>query len=277
MSDLTIVLPVWDLYVHYLDQTLATLRAQMPAPRIVLVDNCSATQVDPIGDEQVVRAPHRLSLGSARNLGLSHVETEFVLFWDADDHMPSRTTGALLAGMRADPGLSLLAARIEEGESRRHHWPRRFTTRLARHQTLLAFVHCISGQVPTVGAIMRTETVLAAGGFPDAETGDDWVLGVSMAFRGRVGVLDHVGRIYRPRDDSVWAGRNPAHLFAHARAVRERVRADPEVPPMIKRLLPVVVVGQWIVIRLLRPLRLLVRGRARAHAVRAPQDGRVTV
>jgi glycosyltransferase involved in cell wall biosynthesis len=242
----------------------------------LVVDNCSTTPPLPtIAEAQVVTAPHRLSLGSARNLGLSHVETEFVLFWDADDHMPLDTTAALLAGMRADPELSLLAARIAEGDSRAHHWPRRFTSRLARHRTLLALVHCVSGQVPTVGALMRTKTVRASGGFPDAETGDDWVLGVSLAFRGRVDVVDHVGRIYRPRGDSVWAGRNAAHLLAHARAVRERVKADPEVPPMIKRLLPVIAAGQWVVIRLLRPLRLLLHRRTPTQALPVARDGKL--
>jgi hypothetical protein len=122
---------------------------------------------------------------------------------------------------------------------------------------------------------MRTETVRAAGGFPDAETGDDWVLGASLAFRGRVDVVDHVGRIYRLRVDSVWAGRNAAHLFAHARAVRERIKADPEVPSTIKWLLPAIAAGQWIVIRLLRPLRLLVHRRAVTEARATAEDGRV--
>jgi glycosyltransferase involved in cell wall biosynthesis len=277
MSDLTIVLPVWDLYVQYLGETLETLRAQMPVPHLVLVDNCSKTPIPTVAEAKLVRAPRRLPLGSARNLGLSQVDTEFVLFWDADDHMPPETAARLVAGMRADPDLSLLAARIFEGDSRPHHWPRRFTTRLARHRTLLALVHCVSGQVPTVGAVMRTETVRAAGGFPDAETGDDWALGVSLAFRGRVDVLDHVGRIYRRRDDSVWAGRNAAHLFLHARAVRRRVKADPEVPTMIKCLLPLVAAGQWIVIRLLRPLRLFVHGRAEDGELAASEDGTVAV
>jgi hypothetical protein len=166
--------------------------------------------------------------------------------------------------MRGDPELSLLAARIQEGDARPHHWPRRFTSRLARRRTLLALANCVSSQVPTVGALMRTDTVRALGGFPDADTGDDWALGVSLAFRGRVDVLDHVGRIYLPRHDSVWAGRKVTDLFDHARAVRERVKADPQVPPMIKRLLPAIAAGQWVVIRVLRPLRLLVHRRAPA-------------
>jgi glycosyltransferase involved in cell wall biosynthesis len=261
MSDVTVVVPVWDEYVGYLTETLGSLRRQSPEPRIVVVDNCSASQLPSLSGVQVVRTPTRLSVGAARSHGLLQVDTEFVVFWDADDIMPPTTLALLTRQMGADGGLCLLATRIEEGDARRHHWPRRITTCLARYPTLLALANSVSSQVPTIGALMRTAIVRDAGGFPDIETGDDWVLGVSLAFRGRVGVLDHVGRIYRQHGDSVWANRQtPAHLFEHARAVRRQMADDAAVPRSIKRLLPAIAAAQWLVIRGLRPLARRARG-----------------
>jgi glycosyltransferase involved in cell wall biosynthesis len=261
MPDVTVVLPVWDGYVlAYLDETLDSLRAQLPRPRILLVDNCSRVPLPRTSDIDVVRTPRRLSVGAARSQGLAQVDSEFVIFWDADDIMPPRTIATLRQRMSADRQLTLLAATIVEGSSARHHWPRHFTPRLARRPGLFAFVHSISSLVPTVGAMMRTDAARDAGGFADLETGDDWVLGVSLAFRGRVDVVDHVGRIYRQHSDSVWSNRQTTtHLFAHARAVRDRIATDPKAPASFKRLLALIALGQWVVIRVLRPIARVTR------------------
>lgn len=249
------VIPVWDEYVRYLDETLESLRAQEPTPQLLVVDNCSARKLPPMPGVRVEQTERRLSLGAARDFGLARVTTPLVVVWDADDLMPPRTLAALAEHMSADASLSIVAARIEEGNGKPHHWPRSFTNVLARRPRLLATINSITSQVPTIGAIMRTDTVRLAGGFPDLETGDDWVLGVALAFRGRVAVLQRVGRIYRLHGDSVWANRQtPTHLLAHARAVRAKLASDEAVPASIKGLLPLIGLGQWSVIRLVRPL-----------------------
>jgi glycosyltransferase involved in cell wall biosynthesis len=255
MSQVTVVVPVWDAYVEFLDGTLRSLREQDPPPHLLVVDNCSSAALPAVPEAEVVRSDRRLSVGAARSYGLARVDTPLVVFWDADDLMPPGTLALLSERMLTDPGLSLLATRIEEGGARRHHWPRRFTTWLATYPRLLALTTSISSQMPTVGAMMRTDQVRDAGGFPDLETGDDWVLGVALAFRGRVGVLDHVGRIYHQHDDSVWANRQtPGHLLEHARAVRSALSEDPAVPGPVKCGLPAIALAQWLVIRVVRPV-----------------------
>lgn len=250
----TVVVPVWDEYVQYLSEALASLRAQVPAPRILLVDNCSRVPLSGIGDARVARPPERLSVGAARSFGLAHVGTEFVMFWDADDVMPSETLKPLLERMRSDPALELVTGRIVELGGRMHHWPRSFTGRLARWPRLFALVNSVSSLVPTVGALMRTATVREAGGFPDLETGDDRSLGVALSFRGRIEVIPHVGRIYRQHDDSLWSSRTRLHLLEHAREVRRRIGVDPVAPKLLRRGLPAIAIAQWCVITLLRPV-----------------------
>ena len=256
MPDVTVVVPVWDEYVvDYLEETLHSLGAQVPRPRIILVDNASHEPLPVMSDVEIVRTARRVSVGAARSHGLAHVRSEFVLFWDADDVMPPGTIARLRDRMSRERQLTLLATKIVDDDLVPHHWPRTFTSRLARHRRLFAFVHCVSSLVPTIGAMMRTDTARDAGGFADLETGDDWVLGVSLAFRGRVDVVDHVGRIYRQHGDSVWSRRQTAtHLFTHARAVRERIAADARAPTSIRLLLPLIAAGQWLVIRVVRPI-----------------------
>ncbi len=189
------------------------------------------------------------------------MRSELVVFWDADDVMPPGTLAAMAGRMGADRRLGLVATRIAEGEGRAHHWPRPFTSRLARRSLMFALVNSVSSLVPTVGAMMRTSTVRDAGGFPDLETGDDWVLGVAMTVRGRVDVVEHLGRIYHQHSDSVWANsQTTTHLLEHAAAVRALIMRDPGVPRSVKLALPAIALGQWLVIGVLRPLSRLARG-----------------
>src|SRR5690242_10204527 len=84
----TVVIPVWDEYVpDRLPQALRSIELQDPAPDVIVVDNASAVTVPASPGISVVRAPQRLALGSARNLGLAQVKTPHVIFWDADDVM----------------------------------------------------------------------------------------------------------------------------------------------------------------------------------------------
>ena len=70
---------------------------------------------------------------------------------------------------------------------------------------LFALLDCIWSLFPIQGcALMRTDQVRAAGGYADADWGDDWVLAVSLAFRGRVEVHDRLGRRYRDNPGSLW-------------------------------------------------------------------------
>src|SRR5213076_1304597 len=105
-----------------------------------------------------------------------------------------------------------------------------------------ALLDCVWSLYPTTGAtIMRTERVRAAGGYGDGESGEDWCLGVSLAFRGRIGWSEVPGRVYRLHERSVRARHTRLrHQIRHARAVRERIRADRGIPAWARGALPAI-------------------------------------
>lgn len=247
----TVVIPVWDDYAGApLLEALESLHSQEVPTRIVIIDNASGVAMPPAPGVEVIRSPERLALGAARNLGLERAHTPYVLVWDADDMMLPGTLAVLERHIASDPGMAAFATAIVEGSGARHRWPRRWVGPLTRVPALFSLVHCVWSLYPTTGAtIMRTELVRAGGGYSDAESGDDWVAGVSLAFRGRVGWSERPGRVYRRHRASVWARHStPSYLLAHARTVRERVRSDPGIPRWAKVALPVIRVGQYLAI-----------------------------
>src|SRR3954468_4561792 len=228
----TVLIPVWNDYVAWLEQAVVSLTGQAVATRIVVVDNASEVKLPELPGVSVVTSRRRLTLGAARNLALAQVTTPYVVAWDADDTMLPGTLGFLEGAMTADPRLAAYGtAIIEEPSGRRHRWPRRWVAAVARRPALFALLDCVWSLYPTTGAtIMRTDLVRSAGGYGDAESGDDWCLGVSLAFRGRVGWNERPGRTYRLHSRSIWSRHSRAgDLLRHAGMVRERIRSDPAI------------------------------------------------
>jgi glycosyltransferase involved in cell wall biosynthesis len=238
-----------------LEEALESLHAQDLDARIIVVDNASEPPLDLAGAD-VIRSHTRLTVGAARNLGLEEVRTPYVLFWDADDLMLPGTLRFLHDRIAAEPDAVLVAASILEGDPPiPHRWPRRWTYPLARARAAFAFGHCVWSLFPATGsALMRTDAARAMG-FGDANSGEDWVLGVSLAFRGRVILETRPGRLYRRHGDSLWATQRGApQLVAHARAVRDRIRSDPRIPRWTRALLPLIAFLQVFAVRVVRPL-----------------------
>lgn len=248
----TVVLPVWDGYVAgLLAVALPSVWAQAVAAEIVVVDNASATALPELERVEIARSARRLSLGSARNFGLERVATPYVVFWDADDEMLPGTLAFLEQSIGSDPRLAAFgAAIVEDPSGARHRWPRHWMPALARAPALFALIDCIWSLYPSTGAtIMRTELVRAAGGYWDAESGEDWCLGVSLAFRGRVGWSERPGRIYSLDEDSVWARHMTARdQLDHARNVRGRIREDRGIAAWARAALPAIAAGQFAAI-----------------------------
>ena len=258
----TVVIPVWDDYVsERLEQALQSVRAQQtPPPPVVVVDNASAVPLPTLAGAWVLRAPVRLMLGAARNLGLTQVDTPYVVFWDADDVMLDGTLSLLEAAISADPTVVAVgAAVLEEPSGQRHRWPRRWIKRLVHSRQRFALLNAIWSLYPSTGStIMRTDAVRAAGGFGDADSGEDWCLGVSLAFRGRIGWSERPGRLYRVHPGSTLAQHMaPDDMLRHARVVRERIRTDPGIPEWARRSLPLLWVGQRAAIAAHRALERL--------------------
>jgi glycosyltransferase involved in cell wall biosynthesis len=251
--EVSVVIPAWGAYAGApLREALASIREQDTAARIIVVDNASDPPLGEVGDGEVVRAPKRLTVGDARNLGLEHVRTPYVLSWDADDLMLPGTLQFLLEAISADDSVVAVAAAIVEESGARHRWPPPWSARLARHRVLFAFAHSVWSLFPSTGAtIMRTAPARESGGYGAGLSAEDWVLGVSLAHRGRVEVRERPGRVYRRLGESLFKEhRAPAKQLAHAAAVRRRLRADPAMPGWAR--------ASALGLKVLHPLVLLV-------------------
>src|SRR3954470_12263023 len=243
----TVLIPVWNDYVAWLEQAVVSLTGQAVATRIVVVDNASEVKLPEVPGVSVVTSPRRLTLGAARNLGLAQVTTPYVVVWDADDTMLPGTLGFLQHAMRADRRLAAYgSAIVEEPSGRRHRWPRRWIAALARLPAIFALLDCVWSLYPTTGAtIMRTELARSAG-YGEAESGEDWCLGVSLAFRGRVGWSERPGRAYRLHPHSIWSRHRAVRdLLRHAKAVRDRIRTDRGIAGAARTALPLIAVAQY--------------------------------
>jgi glycosyltransferase involved in cell wall biosynthesis len=245
----TVVIPAWDEYVgELLPEALASLRRQNASPEILVVDNASAISIGHPAGVTVLRAPRRLRLGEARNVALARVKSPYVVFWDADDVMLPGTLAFLESQIAAAPDVvAYAAAIIEEPSGSRHRHPRRWVPSLMRVPRLFALLDCVWSLYPTTGAtIIRTDLARSAGGFAEADSGEDWCLGVSLAFRGRVAFGERPGRLYRMHEHSMWARHmTPRHQLRHARAVRERIKVDRAIPSWARALRPLIALAQW--------------------------------
>lgn len=262
------VIPVWGArYVASLERAIASVRAQDADVPIIIADNASEVEVPEISGTTIVRSPRRLSVGEARNLGLERVETEFVVILDADDELTEGALAALREGIGADPGVAVYSMSLLEAETGvRHRTPRRFVPGLARAPRLFALTTAIWSLYPIQGsAILRTAWVRGAGAYPDCDWGDDWVVAVSQAFRGRVVVDPRAGGIYHAHPESLWRrGRPASDLLAAAKQVRGRLAMDPAVPRWMRALLPLIATLQTLLILVVRPLYHVLRGRGEA-------------
>ena len=216
-----------------LDRAVASVRAQDEDVTILVADNASDVEVPEIEGTVAVRSPSRLSVGEARNLGLDPVETEYVIVLDADDELAPGALESLRDGIDANPDAAAYSMSLIEADTgARHRTPRRFVTALARKPRLFALATAIWSLYPIQGsAILRTAWVRDAGAYPDCDWGDDWVLAVSQAFRGRVAIDPRPAIIYHAHAKSLWRrGRPAGDLLAAASQVRRRLSADPAVP-----------------------------------------------
>ena len=261
----TVVIAAWGGYVgDRLLEAVESITAQDRRSRLIVIDNASDVTVRATADAEILRSDRRLTVGGARNLGLEQVRTPYVLFWDADDVMLPGTLGVLEDALSQDPRLVAFGTAIVEAPTgERHRWPRRWVAAAARLPTTFAVLNSIWSLYPTTGAtIMRASAAKAAGGYAAIESGEDWVLGASLAFRGTLGWSERPGRVYRIHEGSVLARHGTVgHLRRSAAAVRQRLRDDPGIPRRVAAALPLIVVGQQLaigthlVVRMLRRLR----------------------
>jgi glycosyltransferase involved in cell wall biosynthesis len=248
--------------VEFLPRAIESVRRNSADAPIIVVDNNSQVPLPELAGVSVVRTAMRFSVGTARSYGLDRVETEYVVVLDADDMLLPGTLEFLIGRLKAEPSIAVCTTSVLEGNTgERHRTPRRFVPGFSRWRRAFAFANCLWSLFPIQGgAMLRTPQAREAGGYPDAEWGDDWTLAVSLAFRGRVEVHERFGLVYHPTPGSLWRRARPASDLANsARLVRERIRADRAIPGWARAALPVIAALQLAVLYGLRPLYLVAR------------------
>lgn len=242
--EITVIVPVWDDYVRYLDGCVASLLRQDPVPAVWVVDNASRTPVPELPGTTVIRLGERLPVGAARNHALHRVESELVMFCDADDELVDGALRALLDALAADPGAGFAGGGIVRigdapGEDEPIDWPPAAMRRLVKRPRLLAMRSLWLSSLPATCTLYRTEVARASGGFGPGELGEDWSFVTAVAFRARGILLDRPVRRYRFSEGSLFhrARSYPVRRDAH-RAVRRRMLRDPAVPLYVKALMP---------------------------------------
>lgn len=225
---MTVVIPAWGGYVDFVPRAVASARSPTGAGRVLVVDNASEVPIAAPGGSEVVRSDVRLTRGAARNLGLSRVRSEYVVFLDADDSLLPGALERMIAGLDRQSDSPALVGRIVDPTGALHRAPRRLAVGLARHRQLFAWVNAAWSLMPTQGCtIMRTAAVRDAGGYGDASLGEDWMLAVRLAFRGPIGFDPEPALVYRSRPDSPGAARASRRALLHNAAhVRARLRED---------------------------------------------------
>ena len=125
IADVTVVVPAHNERHHDLETLVRTLG---DAKRVIIVDDGSTIPLAPVAGADVVRRDTAGGPGAARNTGLAMVDTELVLFVDADvswetdawtillAHFDDERVAAVAPRVKSNPGSSLLA-RYESGSS----------------------------------------------------------------------------------------------------------------------------------------------------------------
>jgi mycofactocin glycosyltransferase len=225
-SGLTIVIPVWDEHTRLLPRCLQAIRNEPIDADLILVDNASNLPFEIQPRTRRVTLTQRQSIGAARNAGLAHVKTPFVMFADADDEIAPGSLAhslALLECQSDAPGVLGRSIVEEHGRRRRGVTPRPAFRLASRHTPRLApLFWLIAFQCSITSTVLRTATVRDAGAFPDTDVAEDWRLAARLARRGPFICLDEAVRIYH---------RHPAaarNAFPHqsGRAVQADVCSD---------------------------------------------------
>jgi Glycosyl transferase family 2 len=269
-AQVTVVIPVWDDYAVVVADAVNSVLAQEVAAELVVVDNASSRELPALPvPVRTVRLSTRASVGVARNVGLSLVGTELVLFLDADDLLPLGTLRLLLARFEEDPLVAAVCGGVvawnpSTGDLRQLDFPSRRTSFIAKCPRGYRFYAAIANRMPTTGCVlMRTALARDANGFSDADFGEDWALNVALAFRGRIEFVPRPGRLLRVHATSLRARpRTRAEVARGFALLQARLKTDPACPRFLRLTQPLLATYHGWRVRRLTP-----GGRSRPSAV----------
>lgn len=197
----TAVIPVWDQHAQLLPRCLESLATEQVPIEILIIDNASTVPLEASHPARRLTLPTRHTIGAARNAGLHLITTPFVIFADADDQVAEGSVARsveLLVRKPNSPGVLGRSIVDECGHGRRRgRTPRSRFLRASRYAPgLTPFFWLAAFQCSITSTVLRTGTVRGAGGFADADIGEDWLLAARLSRRGAFLCVTEPVRIY---------------------------------------------------------------------------------
>jgi len=226
-ANVSIVIPVWDSHTQLLPRCLQAIRNEPVAVELIVVDNASTVPLAGLPpNARCVRLSERQSIGAARNAALAVVNTPFIVFADADDEVAPGSLAHSLTLLQHDPHAAGVLGRSlveEHGHYRRGLRPTTAFRLACTYTPALAPLFWLAGyQCSITSTLLHTATVHDAGGFADADIGEDWHLAARMARRQRFICLDQPVRIYHRHPDAA----RETRPVPPTRALRQNIYAD---------------------------------------------------
>lgn len=222
----TVVVPAWGAYAASASEAVAS--AAHPQATTLVVSPAGAAPDLP--GCRVLLVDGLTSVGSARNAALDYVTTPYVLFLDADDALLEGAIDEMLDIALGATGPIVVAARLQDGPtSREYHWPRPWQRAASRWRRVFAIAETLRPAFPVQGSLLPVVEARASGGYGvENEAAEDWILGVSLAWRCQVQFVSAPTMRYAPAPSGRWqqAQALRSHL-RHRQLVRSRLRADP--------------------------------------------------
>ena len=192
MSEImSIVIPVYNR-ANELPRTVRSIVAQDYRPlHLILVDNNSSDHSLVVCRElqqqyqddglriDLLQQP-KPGASAARNMGLEHVESQYMMFFDSDDELHADAVSRYMQAFAAHPDADIVGSTIEfhNGERSLGIAKAVFTTEPE--------AHIIHGILSTQRMAARTEVIRAVGGWQEAYNGWlDWNLGLRLMLHTR--------------------------------------------------------------------------------------------
>jgi glycosyltransferase involved in cell wall biosynthesis len=217
VSDVTIVIPCYDLGEFLADAVESAREQTVSAREIVVVDDGSTDAAtlalfDRFEQEgvTVLRCGENRGAPAARNLGIAHARTEYVLCLDADDVLLPGFLSRTVPVLEQRPEVGIVTTWVELFGDAAGIWE---TTDY--EPTTLLWQNCLAS-----ASLFRKSCWREVGGYADLAAGQDWDFWLSIVERGwKWTVVEEPLYSYRVRPDSITASADRAAIL---RGLHER-------------------------------------------------------
>jgi len=194
MRDLAIIIPVWgDRYWLVVDRAIVALRRQgIPASDVFIIapeTERSREQADLVRTFpgiQVVQSPAFASIGALRNWALSHTESRWIMWADADDETSAGAIMALKTARCDHPDAVAVFGGNKRSDGTAYPWPSQWSLGI-RSASLRRLLQWGWNNMPmTNGAMMRREALERLGGYPETNLAEDGAVACGLSALGPV-------------------------------------------------------------------------------------------